>query len=69
MTVKELIDYLSKIDSNIEVVVKGYEDGYDPIVNLHQKFIKPTTNPKWYYGKYEDGTGEESRLALLLSNN
>ena len=69
MTVKELTEYLANINPDIEVVVNGYEDGYDPIGHLHQKFIKPYSNPAWYYGKYEEGTGENCRLVLLISRH
>lgn len=69
MTVRELTEHLLRIDPDIEVVVNGYEDGFDPVANLHQKFVKPCTNPKWYYGKYEEGTGSNSKLALLISRH
>lgn len=69
MTVKELTDYLTNINPDIDVVVDGYEDGYDPIGHIHQKFVKPHSDPAWYYGKYEEGTGENTRLVLLISRN
>lgn len=69
MTVKELIDYLSKENPDIEVLVDGYEEGFDPIGHIHHKFVKPHSDPAWYYGKYEEGTGSSSRLVLVLSRN
>ncbi len=66
MTVRELTEYLLRIDPDMEVVVNGYEDGFDPIAGVHQKFVKPYSNPQWYYGKYEEGT---QKLVLLLSRN
>lgn len=69
MTVKELIDYLSKENPDIDVLVDGYEGDYDPIGHIHHKLVKPHSNPAWYYGKYEEGTGSSSRLALILSRN
>jgi hypothetical protein len=69
MTVKELTEHLLRLDPDIEIVVNGYEDGFDPVANLHQKFIRPNSNPKWYYGKYEEGTGKKSKLALLISRH
>ena len=69
MTVRELTEYLLRVDPDMEVVVNGYEDGFDPIANIHQKFAKPQSNPKWYYGKYEEGTGKYGKLVLLLSRH
>lgn len=69
MTVRELTEYLLRIDPDIEVVVDGYEGDYDSIGHIHQKFVKPHSNPKWYYGKYEEGTGTNSRLVLLISRH
>jgi hypothetical protein len=69
MTVKELTEYLLKVDPDMEVLVDGYEGDYDPIGHIHQKFVKPHSKPEWYYGKYEEGTGNNCRLVLLLSRN
>jgi hypothetical protein len=69
MTVKELIEYLTKEDPNMEVLVDGYEDDYDPIGHIHHKFIKPHSDPVWYYGKFEEGTGKDSRVALVISRH
>jgi hypothetical protein len=69
MTVKELIDYLSKENPNMEVLVNGYEDGYDLIGHIHHKFVKPHSDPAWYYGKFEEGTGKDSRVALIISRH
>ena len=69
MTVKELTDYLLNINPDIEVVVDGYEGDYDPIGRIHQKFVKPHSHPAWYYGKYEEGVGEHSRLVLVISRH
>jgi hypothetical protein len=67
MTVKELTEILLKTDPDIEVVVDGYEDGFDPVGRVVHKFIKPYSDPSWYYGKYEES--DTGQPALLISRN
>ena len=62
MTVRELIESLSKIeDKEIRVMVRGYEGGVDDIVigndidnntpAIH--YVALDVNEEWYYGKHE----------------
>jgi hypothetical protein len=62
MTVKELIESLSKIeDQEVRVMVNGYEGGVDDIVigngidNNTPAIIHVAldVNTEWYYGKHE----------------
>lgn len=61
MTVKELIESLSKIeDQEIRVMVNGYEGGVDDIVIGNGIDNTPAiihvaldVNREWYYGKHE----------------
>ena len=65
MTVKELIESLSKIeDQNIRVMVRGYEEGYDDIIIGNgidnNTIVIPAivnialdVNKEWYYGRHE----------------
>ena len=62
MTVRELIESLSKIeDQDIRVIVKGYEGGYDDIVigngidNNTPAIVNIAldVNDEWYYGRHE----------------
>jgi hypothetical protein len=56
MTVKQLIQSLSKIqDQDIRVMVKGYEGGYNDIVDINPAPIDIAldVNDQWYYGKHE----------------
>jgi hypothetical protein len=62
MTVRELIESLSKIeDQDIRVMVKGYEGGYNDIVigngidNNTPATIDMAldVNEEWYYGTHE----------------
>jgi O-succinylbenzoate synthase len=61
MTVKELIESLSKIeDQEVRVMVNGYEGGVDDIVIGNSIDNTPAiihvaldVNREWYYGKHE----------------
>ena len=61
MTVKQLIEVLSKIeDQDIKVMVRGYEGGVDDaIVSSNESntpeiyTIQRNINEEWYYGRHE----------------
>ena len=62
MTVRELIESLSKIeDQEIRVMVKGYEGGVNDMVigngidNITPaiQYVALDVNTEWYYGKHE----------------
>ena len=56
MTVKQLIEVLSKIeDQEIRVMVKGYEGAPNDIEDINPAPIDIAldVNDQWYYGKHE----------------
>jgi hypothetical protein len=56
MTVKQLIESLSKIeDKEAWIMVNGYEGGYDDVMNINPAPIDIAldVNDEWYYGKHE----------------
>ena len=56
MTVRELIKILEQIeDQEIRVMVRGYERGYDDVMNINPAPIDIAldVNDKWYYGRHE----------------
>ena len=56
MTVRELIEVLSKIeDQEVRVMVKGYERGVDDIEDIPPAIVNVAldVNEKWYYGRHE----------------
>ena len=54
MTVKELIEHLSKLDPELRVFTYGYEGGYNDIKDkFEQEIIALDYNEEWYYGKHE----------------
>ncbi|NBU98594.1 MAG: hypothetical protein EBS19_10365 [Spirochaetia bacterium] len=68
MTVKELIEELSKHSENIRVVIKGYEDGVDDVGRLKVVKLKLDTGKEWYYGKHSvtEDNDNYSEFGLLI---
>ena len=66
MTVKELIEYLSRENPDMEVVVCGYEGGFDPINTIYKKFVKEDPDAKWYYGRYDETQQLGGKTVLVL---
>ena len=67
MKVSELIEKLSKLDSNLEVFVNGYEGGYSEISS--DEFIidtfKKNVYDEWYYGPHEkDENGDVKGIVI-----
>jgi len=53
MKVKELIETLSQLDSELMVVVAGYEGGVDEMDKYELCDVELNVNTEWYYGKHE----------------
>ena len=56
MTIKELIESLSKIeDQDIRVMVKGYEEGVEDIENIIPEIVNVAlnVNTEWWNGSHE----------------
>lgn len=53
MKVKELIEALSQLDSELMVVVAGYEGGVNEVDKYELCDIELNVNTAWYYGKHE----------------
>ena len=53
MNVKQLIEVLSKMDSELMVVVHGYEGGVNEVGSCNLCDIELNLNTAWYYGKHE----------------
>jgi hypothetical protein len=69
MTVKQVIEKLSKFPENMPVVVHGYEDGYD----LADRIIAVPAAKKqgmvhWYVGVYDGLTKGDANAVLIASN-
>jgi hypothetical protein len=60
MTVRELIEKLSVLPQDLEVVAPGYEGGYHTIKHdpSHKTMLK-NVNTEWYYGEHEESSEYE----------
>lgn len=54
MTIKQLIEKLSEMDPELEVYIRGYEDGYDDLYVLEPITVCKNVNTEWWLGKHED---------------
>ncbi len=66
MTTSELISELQKLQPDVKVVIRGYEDGYNDILALRPLRIKQRTDSHWYVGEYDDSTDEDAVDAVDL---
>ncbi|MBA4408984.1 MAG: hypothetical protein Q8S54_13060 [Bacteroidota bacterium] len=53
MTVAELIIRLNQAPPNAKVIVRGYENGYNDVIELKSLFVRPNQEANWYDGEYE----------------
>lgn len=64
MKVSELISLLLEQDQDLQVVVDGYESGYDdPDIPFEVIVIDIDPDDRWFNGKYENG---ETIKAVLI---
>jgi len=52
MKVNELIALLSQMPADADVVVEGYEEGVDDVVDITLVQIRRSVHKEWYYGKH-----------------
>ncbi len=66
MTAQQLIQNLQTLPPHTKIVVRGYEDGYNDILQL--KTVKIKLNPHSYTwdGEYEDSTATDAITAIDL---
>ena len=53
MKVKDLLNLLSQMPADADVVAKGYEGGVDDVVNVKLVKLRRDVNGEWYYGRHE----------------
>lgn len=66
MTASELINELQKLSPDTKIVVRGYEDGYNDILQLKPVKIKRKADSKWYDGEYENSIDKDAINAIDL---
>lgn len=67
MTNGELIELLKAYPPDVQVVVKGYEDGYDDPVPPQLQCIGHADYESDYCGTYHDGTAQSGWMAILIN--
>ena len=53
MTVEELIERLKGFSPQAQVLIPGYETGWDAILELQQDVMRRFTNPESWDGEYD----------------
>ena len=71
MNIRELVEILNRYDSELEVVVTGYEGGTDPVVEerIQQRYVDKSAGTDWCgeYGDDEDGPeGMKTPITVVL---
>ncbi|MEI6822311.1 MAG: hypothetical protein WCL51_10265 [Bacteroidota bacterium] len=66
MTASELIEQLKQLPPDTKIVIRGYEDGYNDILQLKAIKIKPLINSNWYDGEYVKSKDEDAIEAIDL---
>lgn len=70
MTVKQLQEKLNNFPEDILVMVNGYEEGYNDILEIRELKIKLNVHEHWFEGAHEESTEADAidAIALLGSN-
>ena len=66
MTVSKLIAQLLKEDQDKEVVVSGYEGGYNPVKSLVCLDVIDNPDKAWYYGIYEQAVDGNTKPVMKV---
>ena len=67
MKIKDLIEKLQTVDTDLYVFVRVYEAGYEyASLDFQQKDIALDVHDEWYYGKHDDAReGDEKRTKIV----
>lgn len=65
MTVSELIAQLQQLTADLEVLVEGYETGFDPIHALEICTIERNAAAEEWDGEFEESPGGRQALLIL----
>ncbi len=63
MKVKDLIDKLKTLPADAQVLVQGYEDGFDSIKTVKEIATAKNSDARDYNGEYEE-IGKDSKDAV-----
>ena len=71
MKVKDLIEKLKTLPAEEQVLVQGYEDGFDAIVAVKEIAVVKKTNAADYSGEYEEAAKKDqntTRTTVIFGN-
>jgi hypothetical protein len=66
MTIGELRQKLEQFDSDLMVVVSGYESGYDGISVIQKVGLVKNDTASWYEGEYDNGGSKSQMDAVYI---
>ncbi|MDO8930525.1 MAG: hypothetical protein Q7J86_02175 [Bacteroidota bacterium] len=66
MTVTELIVRLNQAPPNAKVIVRGYENGYNDVLELRSLSVKQNPEANWYDGEYEKSEATDGIEAIEI---
>ena len=72
MTVKELIIEMEKLDPKMQVMVRGYEGGYNEVKKISMLEVVEQEEKLWWYGDYDlacDSNDSENKLTVIYISN
>jgi len=67
MKIKDLIEQLSDLDGELDVVLAGYEGGVNECSSIEAVALDRNVNSAWYYGKHEVNSDLPEKTAVLLT--
>ena len=75
MKVTKLIEKLMEFDGDLDVIIRGYEGGFEDVGYLDETEIYRSVNDAWYCGPHEDAEycnknlvkGKKKTKAVILN--
>ena len=71
MNIKDMIEKLKTFPAGAQVLVQGYEGGYDDIVRIEGKTVIKNPEAAEYYGEYDDAenSGKGAAESVVIMGN
>jgi len=67
LTAEQLINKLKTYPKDLKVLVDGYEDGLEPVIDICTTTVKYDATKEWYYGPYEEVADSDTNAIKLIS--
>lgn len=66
MTTSELIEKLKQFSPDTLVVIAGYENNFNDVLNIKEVKLKLNVSEHWYEGAHEESGSDDSVSAIAL---